>query len=105
MKINWKNAEVVLAVILAIQILVMLIDLDTKNRIVHESIKLREAIENGKGIPRAANKRNRPNRSNHVSFPGSVVDNGAAGLAKESPSSEGPGDDESFTTPIEERET
>ena len=100
MKINYKSAEVVLGVILAIQILVMLIDLDTKNRIVKESVKLREDIKDvGQRISGANHKGNRPDGGHNGPFSGGVVDNGIAGMATESAVSEGPGDDESFQTP------
>jgi hypothetical protein len=77
MKINWKSAEVVMTGILIIQILVMLIDLDTKRRIVEQSMKLRESIEDaGKRISGASNKRNRTDSHHYGRIPDGMVANG-----------------------------
>lgn len=90
MKFNWKSAEFILACILAVQLLVMFIDLDTKNRIVKESVKLREALENG-GIRPANDTGSGLDNHNDVSFPGSMVDNGTPGVGTGSNVSESTG--------------
>jgi hypothetical protein len=77
MKINWRSAEVVMVGILIIQILVMLIDLDTKQRIVRQSVKLREDIQDaGKRISGTTHKRNRADGHHYGRIPDGMVANG-----------------------------
>lgn len=77
MKINWRSAEVVMTGILIIQILVMLIDLDTKQRIVRQSVKLREEIQDaGKRISGSTHKRNRADGHHYGRIPDGMVANG-----------------------------
>jgi hypothetical protein len=102
-RINWRSAEVVICAVLLVQILVMLIDLDTKNRLLKASLKLQEVLKDGKRVSTAGHERSHTNGSNHGRIPVDLVANGAAGMAEKSAVDETPGDDESFSTPIEER--
>src|SRR5208282_2451481 len=86
-KINWRSAEVIMCAVLLVQVLIMLIDFDTKQRIVRESVKLREAIKNGR-IQASGNQGSHSNHAHNFSIPGDMVANGHAGMAEEGPSKE-----------------
>lgn len=86
-RINWKSAEVIMCAVLLVQVLIMLIDFDTKQRIVRESVKLREAIKDGR-IQAANHQGNHSDDAHNFRVPGDMVANGHAGLAEKSPSQE-----------------
>lgn len=67
-------------------ILVLIIDLDTKNRLLHAAESLKEVINDGR-IQAANNQGSRAHPGNHEPIPPDLVDNGNAPVA--TPSSNG----------------
>jgi hypothetical protein len=81
-----KLASYVIGACTLLVILVLIIDLDTKNRLLKAAESLKEAINDGR-IPATNNQGSGPDPDNNGSIPPDLVDNGNAGMA--TPSSNG----------------
>lgn len=95
-------AFIAAAAILAAAVLILVIDLDTKRRLLAEALTLKELINDGR-IQVATGKRSHPDSGDDSNSPRHMVADGTAGMAEESASKESNGSNK--TTPIRQRKT
>lgn len=89
-------------IILGAAVLILIIDLDTKKRLLEESLSLKELLNDGR-IQAATSKGSHPNGSDNSNSPRNMVADGATGMAEESASKTS--NRTSKTTSIRERKT
>ena len=87
-------------IILVAAVLVLVIDLDTKRRLLEESLSLKELINDGR-IQAATGKGSHSNGSDNSNSSRNMVADGTAGMAQESASNQG--ESTSKPAPIRQR--